>query len=270
MFRLLIFRGFRWPLRLALTALVTCALVAATTPAAAGPGRPSGSVFVYLPLIHGPIFGITGSVTNNGQPAANAGDVKLVRCNPQCNGGSIINTVQTDNLGKYLFVGVPSLLINQKYQVIYVGNSNGYLNWSTPEVTSYISNTLITMPTFDIAGINHVTPADGASVTLPYEFQWTPRPATPQDHYSVTFSSDVQFNGSDVGHAGSYTLPSLPLNAPFGPTHSYFWKVSVAWTDGSTGYQFLVDASRVYFNNSGAVGAHDSIFAPDLLHLLDH
>ena len=252
MFKLLIRHRIKLGGRLALLAVLILPFLAQPLPAAAGPAKPGDTFLAYLPLIWGPLRGITGAVTNAGQPAA-AVETKLLRYNPQEDNWSIIFDLQTDNTGKYLFSDVPSLLPNQKYQVQYVGSSNINLqSWTTPALTSYLSNTLVTMETFDIAGINHVAPTDSTSVTLPYDFQWTTRPATPQDHYSVTFFGPVQFNGADVGYSGSYTLQSLPPGAPFGPSHSYLWKVAINWPDGSIGYENLSSASQVYFNNSGA------------------
>jgi len=265
----LIQRGIRLGWRLALLGLAVLPLLAQPQLAAADPAKPADTFPIYLPLVRGPIRGITGAITIGGVPAAPFGnEIRLLLCKPSCYGASIISTVQTDNQGKYLFTDVPSLLPNQNYQVQYAGNANGYLaSWSTPMLTSYLSNTLVTMETFDVAGINHLAPADGASITLPYDFKWAPRPATPQDHYSVAFNGSVQFNGADVGYAGSYTLQSLPGGAPIGPTHSYFWTVAISWPDGSIGYQFSVDASQVFFNNSGAAWTRDRFLSPAISRL---
>jgi hypothetical protein len=237
-----------WLLLLRLALAVALALPLTTT--AAAPESPQADHFLYLPLILRPPTGITGLVTDGGVPAVGA-RLDLRRYNPVFDSWPLLSTVYTDAQGRYAFSNLTTLQAGQKYYILQTGNStdpNHLLWWSPPMITAYTAGTQVELAPFDIAGVTSLAPDDNAHVTLPYTFQWTTRPATPQDNYRISFSGSVSFGSGPLGYVGAYNLQSLPPGAPHGPAGGYYWTVHIAWPDGSSGVQHI--DRRVYFNNA--------------------
>jgi hypothetical protein len=219
---------------------------------------PNLSSVVFLPLIARPCGGICGRVTYNGIGSSAAGIPLALRFY----NGAIWSTLATTNTasdGSYSFNGVPSLGAGQRYYVLYLNNTNpAFLYyWQTALLTSFTASMGVTMGGFDIANIPLVSPFPGASVALPYTFQWTPRPATPSDSYEFNLyyqSGSPWWWTPKLGYVGSYILSSLP--AGFYPGSNYGWYVAVYSPDGGYGESFYY--RNVMFSNTGSSGADSS------------
>jgi hypothetical protein len=245
-------RSFRHPFlpldigaRLTLCWLLVLPLAAASAP--------QDQHTLYLPLVLRPPSGIAGSVTEAGVPVAGA-RIDLRRNSLTTGAWLLLTSVYSDSAGRYLIPNLQTLQPGQYYWVMFVSerNPSRLLWWSVPRITTYTAGTFVELASFDIAGITSLAPAFNERVSLPYTFRWTPRPATPQDSYSVRFSGSASFSSGPLGYTDSYTLSALPPGAPSGPSAGYYWLVHVAWPDGSNGVQHI--DSRVYFNNAGLAG----------------
>ena len=229
-------------------ARLLCVGLALSVAAGAAPGASGDAGFtIYLPLFTQPGVHIGGYVAQGGLPAVGA-SIQVRRLTPS--GSILVTTKQTDGNGRYDAV-VPMLAAGQVYWIQFVGSSPERLLWwsARPYVDPATMGLDVEMPTFDVAGITQVAPSHNQNVSLPYTFQWTARPATPQDSYSVRISGSATFNSGALGYTGSYQLSSLPPGALGGPSYGYYWLVAVSWPDGSNGVQY--GDSRVYFNNAG-------------------
>jgi len=90
---------------------------------------------------------------------------------------------------------------------------------------TYTAGTALPGGDFDVADIPLVSPADGASVTLPASFCWTPR-NVPSDNYALVVyypDNDETAMTSYLGHVSCVTLTGLPPSWPSGAT--YLWWV---------------------------------------------
>jgi hypothetical protein len=229
--------------RLTLLAILALPLLAAAAPSLA----PQSDYSVHLPVILRPAIHIGGFVTEGGAPAP-AAAIQVRRLTQA--GSVLVASTPTDSLGRYNVI-VPALAAGQLYWIMFAGSSPSRLLWWS--VQPYLDPSLlgpdIDVPTFDIAGITQLAPAFNAVVSRPYNFQWSVRPAAPQDSYTVKFSGSAGFNSGPLGYVNSYQLNSLPPGAPYGNTIGYYWLVAVSWPDGSSGVQYA--DSRVYFTNPG-------------------
>ena len=208
---------------------------------------------VYLPLISKPIIlGINGHVTLNGVAASGVPlDLRFY------NGSawSTFASTTTGANGSYSFLTAPSLGSGQKYYVRYLNSADtSRLSlWQTRVLTSYNAGTNVAIGDFDIANFIQTSPASGATVALPYLFQWNVRPSTPTDSYQFNlfnpFSSDGQPSWwtSPLGYVGSYSLNSLPTG--FNPGTQYGWYVAIFSPDGGYGEPYYY--RRVTFSNTG-------------------
>ena len=208
---------------------------------------------VYLPLIHRPCaIGICGRVTLNGTSAA---DVSLELRFFDGTSWYTLAPTNTDASGNYAFTSVPSLAPGQRYYVRYrnySGTPGRLWVWGTRELTSYSAGSNVPLGNFDIADIPLVSPANGATVALPYTFQWTRRIATPSDTYELDLydpsdGAPYFFTAPPLGYVGTYTLNGLPPG--FGPGAHYVWEIWVYSPDGGLGISN--ETRMVTFSNSG-------------------
>jgi hypothetical protein len=206
--------------------------------------------YVFLPLITKPREGIHGLVTLNGNPLVG------VFLELRFYDGAVWSTLATTTTGTdgyYAFLNMPGFGAGQKYYVLYSnpdGTPGRLWVWGTRELTSYSAGSPIAIGDFDIANIALVSPVDGATVSVPRTFQWTPRPATPTDSYEFNL---YDFNDLDpyffieVGYVDNYTLNSLPEG--FNVGNQYAWEIWVYSPDGGFGISY--ETRDVYFSNSG-------------------
>jgi C1A family cysteine protease len=199
---------------------------------------------------------IHGRVTQNGT-AASGVPVQLRLYDGFSS--STIATVNTRSDGTYRFRDVPNLLQDQAYFVCYVntaGTPGRLWAWYTGWIRHYTGCNLHAGD-FDIADIELVSPADGATVSLPRTFYWSPRPATPSDDYELDLYDPVDYDPlwytyPTLGYVGSYTLNSLPSG--FSPWTEYSWEI---WVYGPGGVGISYDFRDVIFSNAG-VGPPES------------
>lgn len=219
---------------------------------------PNLSNIVYLPLITRSCGGICGRVTYNGS-GSSAYSLPL---SLRFYNGSSWSTRATTNVasdGSYVFYGVPSLGAGQRYYVRYLNPTNPaflYI-WQTAQLTSYTAGTSVTIGDFDLFDIPLVSPTSMQIVSLPYAFQWTPRPATPSDSYEFNLyyqTGNPWWWTPHLGYVGAYTLNSLPPG--FTPNTLYRWYAAVYSPDGGYGESFYY--RNVSFWNTGSPGAAGS------------
>jgi CSLREA domain-containing protein len=200
---------------------------------------------VYLPLVRNnrPSSGIYGYVTDNGAPAVGV-TLDLERLT-----GSTLTTVQTTTTqadGSFAFTMAPSLGSGQRYGVGYWGTVPTRLGyWTTKQIDTYTAGSIVHIGDFDIANVTLIAPSNGVSVTLPYTFQWTPRPIAPSDTYEFFMPGDNTNYGATP--LGQFTLTTLPAGFAIG--QSYYWGVYVYQPDG--GYGISYEGRQVSFNNTG-------------------
>ncbi len=215
---------------------------------------------VYLPLVFKPCStGICGRVTLNGSPAANV--YLQLRF---FNGYQWFtwSTTYTDSNGNYAFTNAPSLSPGQRYYVLYsnmAGTTGRLRAWGTREITSYTAGTAVPIGDFDIADAPLVSPPDSTTVSLPYTFRWTPRPATPSDSYSLAVYDPTDLEPyvftEPLGYVGSVNVTYLPPG--LNPGTQYRWEVLVWSPDGGLGISR--EARAVTFSNTGSGATAQSL-----------
>src|SRR5579859_6179198 len=220
------------------------------------PAHPPTATALYLPLIFKPEPGLVGQVTFNGAPASGVLlDLRFFDGSAWSTGAQ----TTTDAHGNFAFRNVPALAPGQKYYVRYLNTvaSTRLFTWHTQMLTAYTGNSAVQIGSFDLADIKLLQPSPGASVHLPYTFQWAPRPATPTDNYRFELfdpNGPADWLSAPVGYAGGFTLTGLP--GGFGTGAQYGWDVIVNGPDGGFGGSFYYNP--VAFNNSGLVSSQTS------------
>lgn len=196
----------------------------------------------YLPFISNPKppAGIYGRITYQGVPVTHT-QVALWRCDYEnaawlCRSTNRIFTT-TDETGQYQFTTAASLQANQKYHVGFSASDARYLSWWTSfDILTYAAGQVVAGGDFDVADVPLVAPASGVTVTLPLNFQWVPRAATPTDNYQVGL---VNFDTGDnwylpyVGYNPSYLLTTPPPGFVAGA--QFAWGVWVTSPNGGSG-----------------------------------
>jgi uncharacterized repeat protein (TIGR01451 family) len=198
--------------------------------------------YVYLPLVSYRICstGICGRVTLNGSPA---GGVSLALRYYNGSAWSTRATKTTGADGSYAFTSVPALGPGQEYYVRYqnsAGTAGRLWVWGTKTLTTYAAGSNVEMGISDIADIALTAPGSGDAVSLPYTFQWTPRPASLSDTYEFDLydanADTPYFYTPHLGYVGGYSLNCLPAGFAFGTY--YLWDVWVYSPDGGYGISY--------------------------------
>ncbi len=211
-----------------------------------------GAAHLFLPIISRPPRGIFGTVTQNGSPI---GGMPLELRFFDGSTWSTMASLSTGGDGSYLF-SPPALLPGQKYYVRFTNpnttSDDGRLfRWYTREITAFQPTDSVPIGNFDIANIVYISPGPGASVGLPFNFQWNLRPATPSDSYefdlfSTTSNAPSFFTNPPLGYVSSYVLPGLP--GGFNPGTTYGWSIAANSPDGGYGVAYWYYTIR--FNNA--------------------
>jgi hypothetical protein len=221
-----------------------------TVKAAPEPGPLADSV-LYLPLIIRSTGSISGLVTDGGVPAVGA---RMTLYHFTVGNGLRPTTVFTNVRGEFCFCNLVALEPGEKFFLIYGGSSLDpahLIRWELPIIYSFAAHDHLVLSSFDIAGMASLAPAEHEHITLPYTFQWTTRPATPQDSYYLVFQNGNNFFWSgEQGYVGNYTMQSLPPGTSPGES-SYYWSVHIASPDGGHGVQHI--DRGVYITNPGAL-----------------
>ncbi len=202
--------------------------------------------YLYLPVINKPSpQGIYGTVTYNGA-AASGVSLELRFWNGSSYSTRATTTTGAD--GRYLFMGVPSLSLGQRYYVRYQNSTNDsrLSYWGTRVLTSYTAGGSVAIGDFDIANIPLASPSPGATVFLPHVFQWTRRSATPTDSYDFNLFDPADGNPfwwtNPLDYVSSYALTVPPSG--FGYRTTYGWAVGVYSPDEGYGGSFYYRTVR--------------------------
>jgi len=178
---------------------------------------------VYLPIVSSPPPGIFGRVTYQGSAI---GGISLTLQLWEAFSSVAVLTTTTQPDGRYLFTDVPGLEIGKSYVVRYMnsGDPRYLAYWYSDFLNSYTADTRAAGGDFDIANVVLISPRNGATIAVPYTFQWTPRPASPSDNYAVMLACRATGNRSffSVGYTGSLYLSHSP-----GGCRDYWWLVTV-------------------------------------------
>jgi uncharacterized repeat protein (TIGR01451 family) len=182
-----------------------------------------------------PVNTLYGYLSFNGQPAVG----KTMHIRFAASHYSYLSATTTvDSNGNYSFSNLPSLEPGQRYNGLFPGimgpDGDGYLSgWWTHGITLYTSGQSVNLGSGDIADIVLLHP-DSGSDTLPVTFQWTPRPATPSDSYSLILDNYLGdwWESPRLGYTGVYTMSSLPPGFSLG--QGAYWYVRVVAPDGGS------------------------------------
>jgi hypothetical protein len=213
-------------------------------PSAPSQINPPSEDSVFIPLIQRPaspptppINGIRGQVTVAGK--GTPGIPLELRF---FNGGSwstISNTLSSTN-GEFIFLDMPGLKENQYYYVHYQNESEtpGRLSaWLTRMFTNFTRDDTVGLSDFDLLDVPLVSPANGATVSLPKTFKWTPRERTRLEMYSLVLfdpvDGDPAYLSLPFRDVDGLTLNYLPPG--FSPGIPYGWTTWVVSPDGAVG-----------------------------------
>ncbi len=184
--------------------------------------------------------GLYGRVTKGGAPAAGIA-LGLYRTDDL--GDVEVAQAVTASDGRYSFSGIPALPVDVAYYVAYGPNETDpsllYL-WYGPEITGYAAGANVPAGDFDIANVVLLSPASGATMTLPATFTWQRRNLA-GDTYRVLFmdpEGSDWWQTNDLGDAGSYTLNGLGAGMAYGAP--YYWFIAVFRGPDSFGYSYYM------------------------------
>ena len=178
-----------------------------------------------------PSGSIYGTVTDNGSSVSNV----LVELRYSNGYRSVTAGFTQVDSGTYRFRGMPALPIGHYYQVQYNNwedSTNRLAYWYCYAFSGYASGETRPGGNFDVADVKAVSPAHGASVSLPVTFSWTRRNVT-SDSYALRLRSpdwSLYWESGGLGYSSSYVLTSLPPGFDTGVT--YRWDVLVYGPDG--------------------------------------
>jgi len=237
----------QWALKIALL----IALILAMVPGQ--PGRAADLPYtVYLPLISKSPTGISGLVTLNGIAAP----VEEVWLCYKVDNPPITHVCQwsfyTDSYGQYFFdssILVPGRIYATDCHHFSESYRGELFYWRSKDLDPYLANSNIVMETFDMADVPLTSPSEGATISLPHNFQWGKRSTSPSDSYKILlYNSGTGFESPLQGYVSSYLLNYLP--GGFSPNLTYSWSVGIV-SPGS-GYGLAYYENQVTFSNSGS------------------
>jgi hypothetical protein len=171
--------------------------------------------------------GIFGTVTFRGTGAAG---IELELRHWDGHEWSTASTGFTDGEGRYSFTGLPSLGLNQAYYVRFRRGSldDRYLSyWLAPLIGSYTAGDSVAGGDFDVANVELVSPAYGATVSLPATFAWQPRGIATDSYRLYLYDpyGETNWLSPDLGATDSFELTSLPTGFAYG--NPYRWYIRV-------------------------------------------
>lgn len=203
--------------------------------------------FAYMPFIMVPLPGLSGYATFDGVSAPNL-PVSLRVVNSVTT--TVVATTMTASDGGYSFASVPSLLPGERYNAQWTsapGSVGELKSWTTQSISSYSTGQLFRLGDFDIGTIPIVAPTPGATVVLPFSFQWTVRSFASGDSYELYLRDPISGNSwgsGPLGYVGSYMLTSRPTG--FLPGVQYNWQVKAHGQSGGVG---ITNSQKVTFGN---------------------
>jgi len=128
---------------------------------------------------------------------------------------STVATTSTDGDGRYRFTGAASLSPGQTYYVRYGPNNSDsryVFAWYGPDITTYTAGLAVAGGDFDIANVVLLSPAPGATVSLPVTFNWQRRGIAGDTYRVGLFDLETgdEWITDDLGDVGSFTMTGLP------------------------------------------------------------
>jgi hypothetical protein len=214
---------------------------------------------IFLPLISKLFVGISGRVTLNGIAAPGE---KMWLCekvnNPPITHACMQNTL-TNSDGYYFFnasILIPGKVYATSFENSVYPYSSKLIAWFTKDLDAYVADTNIVIETFDVANVILTSPDSGATISLPHEFQWSPRSNSPTDSYklylyyspSIYQSPTITFESPLLGYTNNYAMDVLP--AGFTTNTVYHWTVKIISPDGSYGLAYY--QIPLSFSNGGS------------------
>ena len=206
--------------------------------------------------------GIYGRVTAHG---AAAGGLRLDLRRWNGADWSTQATTMTAANGNYLFVGAPALAAGEFYAVRYLNTPDdpnpgeGYLwSWWGNRLAAYTTGATAWGGDFDVADVALVSPEDGAEVTLPAQFCWTPRGVATDTYRLALYNwlTGETATTAFLGNVACVNLTGIPAGWPSGEV--YMWWVEVGQGPDPNATPYNVGASQgdrlVTINHSGLAG----------------
>jgi len=190
------------------------------------------------------VAGISGRVTWQGTPAAG---LRLSLDYWDGAAWSSRASITTGADGRYSFVGAPGLGNGQLYTVDYPNPADqpnpgpGYLwSWFGNRITTYAAGTAAAGGDFDVADIPLILPADGATVTLPASFCWTPRGIATDNYRLIIYNPETDKTGSTayLGNVACVDITALPAGWPSGATYRWWVRVYAGSDPDATPYNY--------------------------------
>ena len=138
----------------------------------------------------------------------------------------------------------------------------GYLwSWSGNLIAAYTAGQSVAGGDFDVADIALVSPTDGASVTLPANFCWTPRGIAGDNYRLVIWDVDEDKVALTdyLGEVPCATLTGLPSSWPSGREYRWYVVVNRGADPNAAPYNFGISYGDrlVTINSSTAAGRED-------------
>ncbi|MBK9233281.1 MAG: hypothetical protein IPO15_21180 [Anaerolineae bacterium] len=167
--------------------------------------------------------------------------------------------------GNYLFVGAPALAAGEFYAVRYLNTPDdpnpgeGYLwSWWGNRLAAYTAGATAWGGDFDVADVALVSPEDGAEITLPAQFCWTPRGVATDTYRLALYNwlTGETATTAFLGNVACVNLTGIPAGWPSGEV--YMWWVEVGQGPDPNATPYNVGASQgdrlVTINHSGLAG----------------
>jgi hypothetical protein len=193
---------------------------------------------------------INGQVREQGQPAAGV-TLDLIFTAPDPYRGShsgIMARTTTQADGSYSFTHIPELkgtseyLSNYYVQFYNSDNPNRLRFWELRGIDDFYPGETYTFEPFDIANVELLAPAAGASAAFPLDFTWKARPYAPEDSYELYMEAPSFGYWSNypplrfIDHYQHYGLPPGSYRQFGIPV---FWQIRIYdYIHGSSGYAF--------------------------------
>lgn len=175
-------------------------------------------------------------------------------------------TTPTAADGCYSFTGVPSLGPDQLYYVRYPNaeeNPSRLGAWYSYRLTDYVAGSTVPGGDFDIKNVALVSPAPGATVSLPAVFSWLRREIS-NDSYRWILWDDAAQTGwitDFLGDVGSLTLNGLPGGAEYGK--EYWWQLRVYnLSQDDFNYGISYYAQAVTFSATAGSASVEAVLTP--------
>ena len=213
---------------------------------------------VFLPSIQVPGARIAGHVLS--QRTSTAGGVLQLRVYQPAGPGSsvLVASATLADDGSYLFAQVPALAQGSAYYLFYTpatADDGLLLAAYSRDVTALTADQSVDLGALDVTGIDLTSPSDGATVSMPASFAWTPRTTQSDIYYWQIVDSNgtlASLSTEDLGYLGQVSVDAFPGDAGYQLNTMYGWNIGVLMPDGSEG---VSQSRHVAFSSIVTFGA---------------